>query len=168
MFVLFLDIDGVLVTEQSYFYWEQRGDEPRKETDASRFCPIAVSNLNYLCANVPELLIVISSSWRTYYSLAQIQSFLEEEGFLHGDRLIDVTQVLSLRGNDRRYREISSWLEEERTVGVKDWVAIDDHDYNIPEEHLCLTPQEVGFTIDHAYTLIQRFMPEWQRPIFLM
>jgi len=167
MFVLFLDMDGVLVTEQSYFYWNQQGDETRKEImGASRFCPIAVSNLNYLCANVPELRIVISSSWRTYYSLEQIQSLLEEDGFLHRDRLIDVTQVLSLHGNDRRFMEISKWLEKHGEV--TDWVAIDDHDYNIPEENLCLTPQEVGFTIDHAYTIIQRLMPKWQRPIFLM
>lgn len=168
MFIVFLDFDGVLVTEQGHFYYNQRGEEKRKEFERSdRFCPIAVSNINYLCANVPELKVVISSSWRNRFSLEQIEMILKEDGFLHSDRLIGTTPVRSLSG-DRRYNEIMGFLERNPDLQVDDWIAIDDHEYNIPPERLCKTKQEVGFTIFQAYELIEKFKPGWPRPIFLM
>ncbi len=161
MFVIFLDIDGVLATEQSYFYW---GNKKREVKNAQHFCPIATSNINYLCKSVPDLHIVISSAWRTYFSFEQLQSFLIEDGFLYSERVLGVTPMISRRSS--RYVEITSWLDANAVV--EDWVAIDDHAFNIPASNLCLTKQEVGFTITQAYDLIQRFNPDWLQPIFIM
>jgi hypothetical protein len=160
----------VLATEQSHFYWNQSGKKSReKEYDHYiRFCPIAISNLNYLCANVSDLNIVISSAWRTFVEFEVIKEFLVEDGFMFVDRILGITPIRSLRSSDRRYLEIQSWLEEHSDLKIKDWVAVDDHEFTIPKEHLVLTAQEVGLDIDKVYSIIKRFRPEWERPIFLM
>jgi len=165
MEVLFLDFDGVLVTEQSYFYWERQKDRKRSELNAARCCPVAISNLNYLCTELPDLRIVISSTWRRYHSLKDLQTILEEDGFTHKDRIIDVTPRRRLDGEGRG-TEIAAWLDGHKKV--TDWVAIDDHQDNIPEDHIILTRQEVGFMIDDAYQIIERFKKKWKRPLFLM
>ena len=166
MFICFIDIDGVFYTEQSYFYWDLQEDGERKsKLAAERFCPISISNLNYLCQQVPELNIVISSTWRTSFSLDDLRILFGEEGFKYIDRIIDITPVQRLRG-DGRELEIEAWLKEHPEV--KDWVAVDDHAYAIPKDHLVLTLQEDGFNIFHVYSIIERFNPEWKRPVFLM
>jgi hypothetical protein len=170
MYLIFLDMDGVVVPEQAYFYWEGREDGKRKEYRAPRCCPIAISNLNYVCKNVADLNIVISSTWRKFFDLDDMKTILEDDGFKYADRIIGVTPtvVRSISdSNGRRGTEIENWLAETKDP-VKDWVALDDHAFNIDKEHLVLTGQEMGFTILDAYALIERFNPEWERPMFLM
>lgn len=166
-YVLFLDIDGVLHTEQSHFYWEQKKDEKRPGgiTNAERLCPIGISNLNYLCKQVPGLSIVISSTWRTYFSVDELKIIFTEDGFRYPDRIVDITPVRRLNGGSREL-EIATWLE--KNSGVEDWVAVDDREYEIPKDHLILTLQEDGFNIFHAYQIVQRFKAGWERPLFLM
>jgi hypothetical protein len=165
MKICFLDIDGVFFTEQAYFYWERKPE--RKEIKRSpRLCPIAISNLNYLCSEVEDLRLVISSTWRLHHSLEDLLTLLEEDGFSFKDRIIGVTPCRSLSSGDRRNMEIESWLE--KVADVTEWVAIDDHQFDIPLERLCKTEQEDGFTIMHAYALVKRFKPEWEQPLFLM
>lgn len=167
MKICFLDIDGVFCTEQSYFYWGQQPDGKRKEIKkADRLCPIAISNLNYLCKEVDDLRLVISSTWRLHHFLGDLLTLLEEDGFIFKDRIIGVTPCRSISSGDHRYMEIESWLE--KVTDVTDWVAIDDHQFDIPPERLCQTDQEEGFTITHAYGLVRRFKPEWSQPLFLM
>lgn len=167
---LFLDFDGVIVPEQAYFYWAKRKDKKRASgSRAERSCPIALSNLDYVCDQVPELLIVISSTWRKYYSLEDIKALLREDGFRNVDRIVAITPSIARGFNDQngmRGTEIISWLND--NASTEDWVALDDHKYNIKEEHLVLTLQEVGFTLLQAYQVIERFNPDWQRPLFLM
>lgn len=174
MYICFLDMDGVLVTEQAFFYWLRREDCKRKKNDvrADRSCPIAISNLNYLCKNIPDLSVVISSTWRKYFSVEEMQSILEEDGFQYKERIIGKTPEEPRRLSDDQYScrgtEILKWIEDAKDIEVKDWVALDDHANNISKEHLYQTEQEIGFTIIQAYSIIERFNPKWPRPIFMM
>jgi len=174
MKILMLDFDGVIIPEQAYLYWNGRSDRKRKNPElsrAARSCPICISNLNYVCTQVPDLKIVISSTWRKYFDLVQLKEVLEEDGFKFCDLIVGITPSIP-RGlsdlNGRRGTEIQAWLDEYKEAEVIDWVAIDDHKYNIPVDRLVHTQQEVGFTLLQAYSLIERFNSEWERPLFVM
>lgn len=60
---LFLDIDGVLDTNRYCNYLIDQ-DEDDYDEDGTIFDPEAVENLKIIMDNVPNLKIVISSSWR--------------------------------------------------------------------------------------------------------
>jgi len=167
MQVCFIDIDGVFNTEQSHFYWRRRRKRP-SGISAERFCPITISNLNYLCENLPDLKLVVSSTWRTSFSLGELHTLFKEDGFTHTDLIIDITpsSVRRLAEPGRREVEIDKWLKA--NPGVIDWVAIDDHEYEIDKDHLMLTNQEDGLNIIMVYMLIKRFDPKWRAPLFLM
>jgi hypothetical protein len=174
MFLIALDFDGVIVSEQAYFYWEGRKDKKRKvyyEDEAERCCPITISNLNYVCKNVENLIIIISSTWRKYFDLNQLREILEEDGFKYPDLIIDITPSLPRSISDsysNRGIEIEKWIEDNKEKDITDWVALDDHENNINKDHLILTLQEVGFTLLDAYSLIERFNPNYRRPVFMM
>ena len=60
---MFLDIDGVLNTiSYSDYLIEHNEDEVDK--DGAIFAPEAVSNLAYIINKVPDVKIIISSTWR--------------------------------------------------------------------------------------------------------
>lgn len=173
MKLIALDFDGVLVPEQSHFYWKHREGCNRAVPElqhAQRCCPIAISNLNYVCEQVLDVRIIISSTWRKYFSIEDLKAILIEDGFRYTDRIIGMTPSIprGLTGQSNRGEEIEQWIEGSKEE-VEVWVAIDDHsDNNINPDHLILTMQETGFTIIHAYELIERFKPGWIRPVFLM
>lgn len=60
---LFLDIDGVLNTTRYSAYLIDHDEDDWDEFGA-RFDPEAVANLAYIIHNVPDVKIVISSTWR--------------------------------------------------------------------------------------------------------
>lgn len=60
---LFLDIDGVLSTIQHSEYLIDH-EEDESDEDGAIFDPEAIANLAYIINQVPDVKIVISSSWR--------------------------------------------------------------------------------------------------------
>lgn len=165
MKIIFLDIDGVLYTEQSYFYHEQKNANEANENETG-LCPIAISNLNYIIENSPDTMIVISSTWRISRSIDELSDILHANGFVYVDKIIGTTPCLSTHSN--RHEEILCWLEENGLNSVEDWVAIDDYENSIPLTHLIHVKQSTGLTIEDAYTLIERFNKNWMRPVFLI
>lgn len=105
MDILFCDIDGVLRTESSDLYWSTRDGQIIPERVYNRkFNPKAVSNLNYL-NNLLRIKIVVSSTWRTQFSLSELQVIFRKNGVCAP--VIDVTPVLNNRGE-----EIRTWLDQ--------------------------------------------------------
>src|ERR1019366_9771740 len=71
--VLFLDIDGVLVTDRAYFTINKKiPKEPMMVFD-----PIGIKLINNLCDNY-DLSVVISSTWRKEYD---VKTILRTHGF---------------------------------------------------------------------------------------
>lgn len=60
---LFLDIDGVLNTIR-YSNYLIDNDEDEADEDGALFAPEAVNNLACIVENIPDLRIIISSTWR--------------------------------------------------------------------------------------------------------
>jgi hypothetical protein len=116
MNIIFLDIDGVMRTYESDCYWSQKLGEPIPDMYKRHFSPDALENLNYITLLTGSK-IVITSTWRLFYTLTELKSLFRERGF-RGD-IIGVTGVCDTRGE-----EIVEWLNEHR---IDNFVVIDDN-----------------------------------------
>lgn len=124
--ILFLDIDGVMNSEQSIHYYS--GDD--------KFCPIAHHNLKIFCKEMPDLKIVISSSWRQFYSLDELKKMFYPD---IAERIISTTEAFSnIRGH-----EIAKWLKDNPTESFA--ILDDDEDMAELKDRLCRTNWRVGF-----------------------
>lgn len=127
MKVIFLDIDGVLNSHQSVYYWhhknERRSGRSRtsKQYLAMKFCPIARSNLEELIRQVPDLKVVVSSTWRRGETAETLKKQLWTLSKLIRNAIIDVTPSLASR---IRGEEIQDWLD--RHPNVSNYAIIDD------------------------------------------
>jgi len=134
MKVLFLDFDGVLNSQQSEIFWHNKRDQSLwenemykswhgtlKEYIAHEFCPIAMSNVEELIRRVPDLKIVISSSWRHGETIETLKKILHPSKLI-ADAIIDVTPYF--RGDKPRGAEIQDWLD--RHTEVSHYVILDD------------------------------------------
>lgn len=151
MKVLFLDIDGVLNSEQEVI-WRHRmtkGKEhipgsyrlyrilaklfPSREwtslwlyygTGHCKLCPIACSNLQYILDEDPEVRIVISSTWRSTWGVKWMKKILARNG-------VDASKVIGRTGawedgGKERGDQIMSWLNRHM-----------DDNWTVPETGLC-------------------------------
>ena len=159
--LLFLDIDGVLAASK-YF-------------DGEKGWTLAAPLLDMfdrIVAKVPDLEIVISSSWRTGY-LKKTKEKLAEHGFRHADKIVGET----IRGYHHvikgchlpipRGVEVKAWLDlnvRKTTEGFtgqlfSDYVyAIldDDSDFLIEQEgFLCKCRSDTGLTATIAWKVIE-------------
>lgn len=133
MKVLFLDFDGVLNSQQSAHFWHNKRDQSKWENEmysswqgtlfeylAHEFCPIALSNMEELMRRIPDLKIVVSSTWRMGNSVEDLKKILAPVKLV-SDAIIDKTPVFrdGPRGN-----EIQDWLN--RHPEVTEFVIVDD------------------------------------------
>lgn len=130
--VLFLDIDGVLNSAASATFWHSHRDQSKwemyaswtgtlKEYLAQEFDPMAISNLEELVRRVPEVQIVVSSTWRigeTAESLKKIFQPFE----LISSRIVGCTPIF--RENRHRGNEIQHWLDQH--PDTLSYVILDD------------------------------------------
>lgn len=111
MNILFLDIDGVLNSEQ---YIHKVGDAwTGDQIDIE-----AVNRLNKI-TEVTKASIVISSSWRIGTTLEQLQELLKTNGVKAN--IIGTTKVL----NTDRSIEIWDWIDDNKAI-VDNYVILDD------------------------------------------
>lgn len=161
MRVLFLDIDGVLNSEQSAIYFNRLGHENGGFNDA--FCPIALSNLTTILEELPDMKIVVSSTWRLGETLESMQAVLTKLGKIPPERVIGLTPVGRRRsdgGSCLRGDEIAEWLKN--NPGVERFVIVDDDgDMGDLMDHLIQTKWRLGLMRDDAVKIINRFNHPW-------
>jgi hypothetical protein len=150
--VLFLDIDGVL---------NHRGTRERDpETGCTGIDPRNVAHLNAIFAAVPDLRLVISSSWRLMMSLGAISRALRAAGFRYPERIEGATPAFvesrgSLLVAQERGHEVQAWLDGQasppRAIAI-----LDD-----AEDMVHLTPRLVrtdmwdcGLKAEHAAAVV--------------
>lgn len=172
MKVIFLDIDGVLNSEE----WAVRRFE-EMSTDAiensypyGEFDKKLVVNLNKIVRET-NAKVVISSSWRQGRTMEELQKILDNKGFI--GEVIDMTPCmgapLGFGYTVPRGCEIDWWLEQkgkfqrinwsveeqlkyEQRATVKNYVILDDDSdmlYN-QREHFVRTSWKFGLTEDLA------------------
>lgn len=141
MKVIFLDFDGVLNSRQSFAFWHRKRDQEKWEKQmyeswtgtlheylAQEFCPIATSNMELLIERVPEVKIVVSSTWRILNDVPALKKILEPFPTV-ARRIIDVTPRAASRV---RGEEIKTWLDNHPEV--TGYVIIDDDSDMLDEQ----------------------------------
>lgn len=158
---LFLDIDGVLNTIRYSNYLIDH-DEDEVDEDGALFDPEAVNNLAYIIENVPDVKIIISSTWRlkgwewmirlwkkrklpsTIYSFTPV---LEVVCFVDKINRKDTSSVYPY---GTRALEVNEWLRlyaGQNTLSYK-YVILDDfNDFLVmQQEHVIITDPYWGIT----------------------
>ena len=152
MKVIFLDIDGVLNTQD--WHGRMTKDTPRDEFGWV-FDPVAVENLGHVVKETGAS-IIISSSWK-FLGLAKLREMwkirnlpgtilditpntVSDEVLLNAN--LDEMELGVCRGN-----EIKEWLSKHKGE-VSNYVIIDDFDDLLPEQddHVVLTDTLIGIT----------------------
>lgn len=126
MKVLFLDIDGVLNTSNTFQLRSQGGLLiPPCEDPLELPC---LNELDRILDTVPDTKIVVSSSWRIIRKLDQLKEIFRKANFKNFEKIIDVTPILS----ERRGHEIQKWLNKNPLV---EQYAIVDDDNDMLDSH---------------------------------
>ena len=135
MKVIFLDIDGVLVTRNSIKYQYLNFPD---DTDI-QFGKKAVNNLNKLI-HLTNAKIVISSTWRLFHSLENLIDIFKKQRVK--GKIISTTSVerATIEEDIPRGQKIADWLDQH--PDVEQYLIIDDdvqadciqfHPYNCVE-----------------------------------
>ncbi|MBA2939980.1 hypothetical protein HZF08_16840 [Paenibacillus sp. CGMCC 1.16610] len=144
MKLIFLDIDGVLVTTNSL--------TPSDKYFGHTFDKTCVQNLNEIL-NFTGAKIVISSSWREGRTLVQLQSIFKANGL--EDCVIGVTP--SFNGETIRGAEIKAYIDS--FDGIESFVIIDDEEsMGNFESFLIETDFRTGITKSVKNEVIRRLM----------
>lgn len=145
--IVFLDIDGVL----------NKHDTKDKISWHTGIDPELVPKLKRII-EATDAKIVLSSTWRRQYGLADMRGFLAERGFEKAP-FFDKTPVTGHRGT-----EIAKWLESCKFEGT--FVALDDDravgDSHVPERvraNWIQTLEHEGLTDEHVERAIKILGP---------
>jgi hypothetical protein len=146
MNIIFLDIDGVLNSEQQVIKLYRENQQARINRD---FCPLAVSNLLHIVESISNTKIVISSTWRKLHTLVELQNFFQAAGF-PPELVIDTTPVL---GTERGH-EIQKWLDNHTNV-ERFAILDDDSDMVHLMPYLAKTSYKEGLMLSVAEKAIE-------------
>jgi len=143
--IIFLDIDGVLNTQQYAIQSEERMDAIN---------PVSVSILNKML-EVSGAQVVVSSSWRMCFSIEELTVILQNKGLRYP--ILDYTPVLD---SGVRGQEISKWIDTNKDHGLwfNEYLILDDDSDMLywQRENFVHTPNDTGLTPNIAYRAINR------------
>lgn len=153
MRVIFCDFDGVLNSVASFIYNNRQNllgltDVPTHES----FDPIACSNLQFILEELPDVQVVVSSTWRKTKTLCALKEIFKENNLLP-ERMIGTTPIA-----ESRYRgdEIKQYLDEHPEV-TEFCIIDDDSDMEPFMNRLIKTDSRNGLTFTDAEKVIQMF-----------
>lgn len=141
--VLFVDIDGVLITRQSM----------RRFKSARVFDPNCVRNFNFIIKNInPD--IVVSSTWRIKRDIPELIALFRKFG-AEGNIIGKTPHISYDRG--QRGLEIHRWLTEAKYSG--DFVVIDDEVSDMGDllPKVVQTNMDGGLCFRHVALIFEHF-----------
>ena len=156
MKILFLDIDGVLVTLND---WETRGRAEVLSDNSYDFDPLCVERFNNLLKRVPDMKIVISSTWRILNTVLELEDMLALRG-IHVE-LMGVTRAPGWdkennRSEPRGY-QCQDFID---ALDVKPRVVFldDDRDFLPEQKSRCVfTTWQDGLESKHVDKIVELF-----------
>jgi hypothetical protein len=147
MNVLFLDIDGVLVTSRQLI----KNDDDRENYD-----PESVKHLNELI-EMTEAKIVISSNWRKHKTLKELRDIFETNGIV--GEIVGITpsykELTTMRGT-----EIQAYIDSVKGTEfeVENFAIFDDEENMLHlERHYIQTNPKVGISRNDKVKAIALF-----------
>lgn len=166
MKVIFLDFDGVLNSSASFLMESRkrkkwRAAHPDLDSSDSPYVPtnetfseVCASNFQYVLEKLPEVKVVISSTWRLMYDMDWLKNQLEKYN-IDSSRVIGQTPRAVGQGFSGADRgdDISEWLDEHPEV--TDYVILDDNsNMTVHMDHLVKTTWLDGLTLSYASQII--------------
>lgn len=150
---IFLDIDGVLVPEKKF-------DASVGQEDLLRFDPNCLQIFEDVLQKYPEVLIVISSSWKEVFSFELVQPLFSPS---IAKRVIGFTPFLDPQIIHQfqylRHQEVLAFLQQHNALEDY-WVAIDDiREHYPPEVNVVVTDAYTGFDQSAALALELFLLP---------
>lgn len=153
MRVLFLDFDGVMNSVGSFIYNNRQNllgmtEVPTHES----FCPVASSNLKFILEELPDVQIVVSSTWRKYKTIDTLKKIFDINS-IPSHKIIGTTPI-----DPSRYRgsEIEEYLYY--NPEVTSFVILDDDTDMYPYlDRLVKTESRDGLTFSKAEQVIEMF-----------
>jgi len=144
MKVIFLDIDGVLVTRRA---WSNQPEDWVRLDKGEFHKPVIEMFEEWLTAH-PDVKIVLSSTWRKLsedYGILHWKQRIGKESPLLLSRIIDTTPI----GDSLRGFEISEWMRAHPEV-TKFCIIDDESDMLAVQKHfLVQTKDSIGLTRAH-------------------
>ena len=126
MRILFLDLDGVL----------RRRTSPLYELDRD-----LVANLESILRAFTDVQVVITSSWREAFSLAELRKHFAAD---IAARIVGVTPSSKSREGFYRHREVLAYLKH-KGAAADSWLAVDDdREHYPPDAPVLLVDSAVG------------------------
>ena len=167
---LFLDIDGVLNTARYSKYLIDHNEDENDEFGAI-FDSDAVNNLALIINSVPDLKLIISSSWR-FKGWDWMNRLWEERqlpgkifSFTPGLEYVKFSDIINQNDSESVYPygtrglEIGEWLRlyASRNSILYKYAIIDDEDDFPPyyKDHVILTDQFTGITKDTVVKVLE-------------
>ena len=153
MRVIMLDIDGVLNSVGSFIYNNRMQLLGLSDTPThTSFCPVSSSNLLYVLEELPDLQIVITSTWRKFDShMERLNEFFKTLGIF--EKVVGKTPRSE---EGYRGKEIESYLKDHPEV--TEFVIIDDDSDMKPYmDRLVKTNGSNGLTFTDAQKVIEMF-----------
>lgn len=151
MKLIFLDIDGVMVTHAT---WGQRRDHGHANAD-----PTCIAVLNHIIAQTGAD-IVVTSVWRLDRNLAELREIINLHFGITG-RVVDRTPRLIKKQDgiyvaQERGEEIAAWLNDYERYPIESFVILDDDaDMGALKDRLVQTSFERGLTMADAERAIE-------------
>jgi hypothetical protein len=131
--LIFLDLDGVL---------------RRNEAPLHRLEKPLLAVFEEAVRRIPDVQIVITSSWREVIGLAELRRLFSPDV---AARIVGVTPF----GDRGRYGEILAYLKEAGAAGLR-WVVVDDDPYGYPRDTpLILVDPSKGFGPEETRKLVE-------------
>ncbi len=144
MRVIFLDIDGVLAPIPRPF-------------DTNQLKESCVAALEIVLQSIPDVKIIISSTWRIGNNLKKLRETLKKCGFRHDERIIGKTLDYTETGEFlylTRGQEISTWLMDQPSI--ESYCIIDDDTDISPHQRRWVQPvSKEGFNNENAEQCIK-------------
>ena len=144
---IFLDIDGVLVPDSMH-------DEMLEGKDILKFNPKCLREFENVLRRHPNLLVVISSSWREIFPFEEILPLFSPDII---PRVVGFTPFLDCKIIHQfkylRHQEVLEYLLRNQALDAF-WVAIDDiAEHYPPDAPIVVTDPDIGFDEQAALVL---------------
>jgi hypothetical protein len=156
--LLFLDIDGVLNSEaysRTVQWLKQTGRGSFYSGFGGAlwdFCPRASALYSGMIKRIPDVNVVISSSWRVGRDLTQLRTLFKERGLPY-ENIIAQTGV----SRENRGLEIQDWLDGTSIEPTPMVILDDDTDMAHLSPYLVQTSFREGLTCAIADEVVRRF-----------
>lgn len=132
--LIFLDIDGVLITRRSMQHFQS----------AKIFDPICVEVLNNLIKAI-NAKVVLSSTWRILYSIEEMRGIFRQQNVF-----ADIIDYTPISHDSPRGIEIAKWLKTNQKP-VNYCIIDDDSDMDILMPYLIQTDYNIGITLEDTF-----------------